>query len=113
MKEIKAIIQPHMKDPVFDALAQKEDLPGVTVESTSGWGRSKAADAEHPVESGPHRFAKKVKLEIVVRDEQLDELVDLIREKAHTGRPGDGKIFVYDVGDAVRIRTGERGSDAI
>jgi nitrogen regulatory protein PII len=113
MKEIKAIIQPHMKDQVFDALAGYDALPGVTAETTSGWGRSKAAHTDHPVDSGPHRFAKKVKIEIVVQDDQLEHIVELIREHAHTGKPGDGKIFIYDVADAVRIRTGERGDDAI
>ncbi|MFB6262877.1 MAG: P-II family nitrogen regulator [Bradymonadaceae bacterium] len=113
MKEIKAIIQPHMKPPVFDALAERDDLPGVTVEDTAGWGRSKAAHTDQPVEGGGHRFAKKTKLEIVVTDEMVDEIVALIRESAHTGQPGDGKIFVSDVDDAVRIRTGERGGAAI
>ncbi|MFB6350715.1 MAG: P-II family nitrogen regulator, partial [Bradymonadaceae bacterium] len=108
-----AYIQPHMESDVFDALAGVDDLPGVTVSEIAGWGRSKAADPEHPVGVGPHQFAKKTKLEIVVRDEMLDEIVELIRDHAQTGRPGDGKIFVSEVEQAVRIRTGERGSDAI
>lgn len=113
MKEVKAIIQPHMKEFVVDELAGMEDLPGVTVEKTMGWGRSKAAHTDHPVEAGPHQFAQKVKLEIVVRDDQVGELVELIRESAHTGEPGDGKIFVSNVEQAVRIRTNERGDEAL
>lgn len=113
MKEIKAIIQPHMKPEVFDALAERDDLPGVTVEDTAGWGRSKAAHTDQPVEGGGHRFAEKTELQIVVTDGMVDDIVELIRTHAHTGRPGDGKIFVSDVERAVRIRTGERGEEAI
>lgn len=113
MKEIKAIIQPFMQADVFEALAKCDDLPGVTVESTAGWGRSKAARADRTVEASGHRFAEKVKLEIVVEDDQVEEIVDIIEEHARTGKPGDGKIFVTDVDEAVRIRTGERGTEAI
>lgn len=113
MKEIKAFIQPYMKSDVLDALEQIDGLPGLTISEVSGWGRSRGAHTDSPVHFGPHRFAKKIKLELVVHDQLCDVIVDVIEQHARTGKPGDGKIFVYDVGNAVRIRTGERGDEAI
>lgn len=113
MKEIKAIIQPFMLPKVINALKMLENLPGVTVSEVKGFGKGRAEDAEHKVVEDFIEYAKKIKLEIVVPDHFADEVVNIICTNAHTGRPGDGKIFVYTVDDVVRIRTGELGKQAI
>jgi nitrogen regulatory protein PII len=109
MKEIKAIIQPYMLDNVCDALGQIEGLPGLTVSHVLGFGKARAAEAAEAVVEAGRSFAKKVKLEIVVKDEMAPLVVDVIARAAHTGKVGDGKIFVYEVLNVVQIRTGERG----
>ena len=113
MKEIKAIIQPFMLDKVLLALEQLGDLPGLTVSHVAGWGKARARNAKDVVDEGAHRFAKKVKLEIVVGDHLVDRVVATIEREAHGGNPGDGKIFVFEVVEAVKIRTGERGTAAL
>lgn len=113
MKEIKAIVQPFMLDRVLEALAGVEALPGLTVSHVQGWGKSRAADARNRSSPGGHDFAAKVKVEIVVADELAGTVVDVIALAARTGNVGDGKIFVIDVADAVKIRTGEHGEDAV
>jgi nitrogen regulatory protein P-II 1 len=113
MKEIKAIIQPHMLDQVLAALRDYRGLPGVTVSEVLGWGKSRAESASGTVREGGFAFAKKTKLEIVVADEIVEPIVDLITRAARTGRPGDGKIFIIDVNDSVKIRTGDRGVTAV
>ena len=105
MKEIKAYIRPHAVDAVVDLLEARSDAPGVTFSEVKGFG--------HPKGGGrPERLAR-VKLETVVPDSQAGHIVDMIAEAAHTGNFGDGKIFVSDVAEAVRIRTGERGTAAV
>ena len=113
MKEIKAIIQPFMLEKVLGALREHRGLPGVTVSEVIGWGKSRAEDAADKVRENGSAFARKTKLEIVVADEHLDAIVEVIARAARTGRPGDGKIFILDVLEAVKVRTGERGSDAL
>ena len=113
MKEVKAIIQPFMLEKVLDELREYSGLPGLTVSEVIGWGKSQAEDAGEIVSEGGSAFAKKTKLEIVVADEHLESIADIITRAAQTGRPGDGKIFIFDVLEAVKIRTGERGGDAI
>lgn len=113
MKEIKAIIQPFMLSKVIAALKQVKELPGVTVSEVKGFGRSRAVDAEDKVVDGSIEYAKKVKLEIVVPDTLVEEVIRTIQDKAHTGNPGDGKIFVESVEDVVRVSTGERGEEAV
>ena len=112
MKKIEAIIKPFKLDEVKDALNQI-GLKGITVLEAKGFGRQKGhtelyRGAEYVVD-----FLPKVKLEIIVRDEQVADVVETIEKAAKTGRIGDGKIFVLPVDEIVRIRTGERGSDAI
>lgn len=113
MKEIKAIIQPFMLERVLNALEAMEELPGVTVSQVLGWGRARGAGVAEPVHEAGHAFARKTKLEIVVPDEVVPRVVQSIVEAARTGRAGDGKIFVSDVEEVVKVRTGETGETAI
>ena len=113
MKEIKAIIQPFMLPQVIHGLKGLDGLPGITVSEVKGFGKSHADNAEHRVVEDSIGYAKKVKLEIVVPDDLAGRVVEIIRSKAHTGRVGDGKIFVLPVEDVIRIRTGETGAAAI
>ena len=112
MKKIEAIIKPFKLDEVKEAL-QDVGLQGITVIEAKGFGRQKGhtelyRGAEYVVD-----FLPKVKLEIVLPDDQVDNAVEAIRKAAQTGRIGDGKIFVSTVEEAIRIRTGETGTDAI
>jgi nitrogen regulatory protein PII len=108
MKEIKAVIRPSRFDAVLDALHEHLDLPGVTVSEVRGFGRT-VARSDNP-EDAPVQFgtAEMVKLECVVNDDDVDIVVGLIQQAAHTGNVGDGKIFVYDVERVVKVRTGAR-----
>lgn len=113
MKEIKAIIQPFMLDHVCEALRQIPDLPGITVSRVSGWGKSLAMEAKDTVEEGGCTFARKTKVEVVVPDALAGRVVAAIEKAAHTGNVGDGKIFVHELLEVVKIRTGERDEVAI
>ena len=113
MKEIKAIIQPFMLSKVIEALKEREDLPGVTVSEIKGFGKARGEGVEDKIVEDSIGYVEKVKLEIVVPDKIVDAVVDIISTHAHTGRAGDGKIFVYTVDEVVKIRTGERGEGAI
>lgn len=113
MKEVKAIIQPFMLNKVVDALMQIEGLPGLTVSEVRGFGKTKAEEATTKFVSSGFAYAVKTKLEIMVPDHMVDLVVDTIQKAAHTGRIGDGKIFVIDVEQAIKIRTGERGEMAL
>ena len=110
MKEIKAIVKTGMLDTVLDALMGIPDLPGVTVSGIEGFGRQRGGGDE---KEGQYAFVHKSRLEIVVPDRLVGRVVAAIREAAHTGQPGDGKVFVVDVVRAVRIRTGEEGDEAL
>jgi nitrogen regulatory protein P-II 1 len=112
MKKIEAIIKPFKLDDVRDALTQL-GIQGLTVVEVKGFGRQRGhtelyRGAEYIVD-----FLPKVKIELVVPDEKLDDTIKAIQESASTGKIGDGKIFVYPVDEAIRIRTGERGEDAL
>lgn len=112
MKKIEAIIKPFKLDEVKDAL-QEIDVQGITVSEVKGYGRQKGhtelyRGAEYIVD-----FVPKIKLETVVEDERVEQVIEAIVQTAHTGKIGDGKIFVSPIDDAIRIRTGERGEDAI
>lgn len=112
MKKIEAIIKPFKLDEVKDAL-HEVGIRGITVIEAKGFGRQKGhtelyRGAEYVVD-----FLPKVKLEVVIEDHQLDRAVEAIQQAAHTGRIGDGKIFVSAVDDVIRIRTGERGAEAV
>ena len=112
MKKIEAIIKPFKLDDVKEAL-QEVGLQGITVTEAKGFGRQKGhtelyRGAEYVVD-----FLPKVKIELVIEDSMLEQAIDAIKQAAHTGRIGDGKIFILPVEDAIRVRTGETGSDAI
>jgi len=112
MKKVEAIIKPFKLDEVKDKL-NEIGVRGITVSEVKGFGRQKGhtelyRGAEYVVD-----FLPKIKMEIVVSDDQVEDVVDTILKTAQTGRIGDGKIFITNLQDTVRIRTGERGEDAI
>ena len=112
MKKVEAVIKPFKLDDVKDALADA-GVSGLTVSEVKGFGRQKGhtelyRGAEYVVD-----FLPKVKVEVVVEDDQVERVVEAIELAARTGRIGDGKIFVIPIEQAVRIRTGDRGQDAI
>jgi nitrogen regulatory protein P-II 2 len=112
MKLVTAVIKPFKLDEVREALA-KVGVQGITVTEVKGFGRQKGhtelyRGAEYVVD-----FLPKVKLEIAIKSELLDQVMEAIEKAAHTGKIGDGKIFVYDLQQVVRIRTGETGAAAI
>ena len=112
MKKIEAVIKPFKLDEVKEAL-QEVGLKGMTVTEVKGFGRQKGhtelyRGAEYVVD-----FLPKVKIELVVDDSLVDRALEAIQQAAKTDRIGDGKIFVSNVDDAIRIRTGERGTDAL
>jgi len=112
MKKIEAIIKPFKLDDVKEALNEM-GIQGMTISEVKGYGRQKGhkeiyRGAEYVVD-----FIPKIKIEIVVEAGRANEVVDTIREAANTGKIGDGKIFVFSVEQAVRVRTGEKGKDAI
>ena len=112
MKKIEAIIKPFKLDEVKEALNEL-GLKGMTVLEAKGFGRQKGhtelyRGAEYVVD-----FLPKVKIEVIVDDNMVERAIEAIQQAAKTGRIGDGKIFVSNVEEAIRIRTGERGADAI
>jgi len=112
MKKIEAVIKPFKLDEVKDEL-NNIGVMGLTVSEVKGYGRQKGhtelyRGAEYAVD-----FLPKIKIELIVNDDIVDSVIDVIKKKAHTGRIGDGKIFVSSVEEIVRIRTGETGKKAI
>jgi nitrogen regulatory protein P-II 1 len=112
MKKIEAVVKPFKLDEVREALAEV-GVTGLTVTEVKGFGRQKGhtelyRGAEYVVD-----FLPKVKIEIVLEDNQVERAVEAIQQAARTGRIGDGKIFVSTVEEVIRIRTGERGPDAL
>jgi nitrogen regulatory protein P-II 1 len=112
MKKIEAIIKPFKLDEVKEALS-KEGVQGMTISEVKGFGRQKGhtelyRGAEYVVD-----FLPKIKIEVLVPDEQAASVVETIIQAARTGRIGDGKIFILPVEEAIRIRTGERGDEAV
>ena len=112
MKKIEAVIKPFKLDDVKDAL-HEIGVSGITVTEVKGFGRQKGhtelyRGAEYVID-----FLPKVKVEVVVEDVLVENVIEAITQAARTGRIGDGKIFVIPIDEAVRIRTGDRGADAI
>jgi len=112
MKLVTAIIKPFKLDDVRETLSEI-DVKGITVTEVKGFGRQKGhtelyRGAEYVVD-----FLPKVKIEVAVSDEMADQVIEAITKAANTGKIGDGKIFVYDLSQAIRIRTGETGDEAL
>ncbi len=112
MKKIEAYIRPERLEDIKIVL-EKYRLNGMSIMQIMGFGNQKGWKEIVRGTEVDYNFLQKIKIELVVLDEQVEQVVDSIVETSHTGEYGDGKIFIYDVADAVRIRTRERGEDAI
>jgi nitrogen regulatory protein PII len=112
MKKIEAIIRPFRIDDVREALAEI-GVKGMTLTEVKGYGRQKGHTELYRGSEYQIDFLPKLKIEVVVADRMAETVVDTIIKAAKTGQVGDGKIFIYDVEDAVRVRTGESGEDAL
>jgi len=112
MKKIEAIIKPFKLDEVKDVLAEV-GVQGMTITEVKGFGRTGGKQEVYRGSAYVVDFVPKIKVEVVVADRLVADVIDAIERTARTGRIGDGKIFVTSVEEAVRIRTGERGEDAI
>ncbi len=112
MKKIEAYIRPEKLEDVKDMVIALS-LHGLSVTQVMGCGKQKGWTFSDGAKAPDCNLLPKIKIELVVPDERTEEVVDRMMETARTGAPGDGKIFISDIGDAVRIRTGERGVPAI
>jgi nitrogen regulatory protein PII len=112
MKKIEAIIRPFKLEEVKEALVE-EGIRGLTISEVRGYGRQKGHTETYRGSEYRIEFVPKIKIEVVVEDSKAEKVVDAILKTAKTGQVGDGKIFIYNVEDVVRIRTGESGKDAL
>lgn len=112
MKKIEAIIRPHLLENVKDAL-QTIGVQGMTLSEVRGFGRQKGHTEVYRGSEYKVEFVPKIKLELVLDDEVAETAIEAISKTARTGKFGDGKIFVFNVDDAIRIRTGEHGEQAV
>ena len=112
MKMIMAVIKPFKLEEVHQALLNI-GIEGMTVTEVKGFGRQRATTEVYRGASYTVKFLPRLKIEIAVQDEDEKRVIDAIKDAAVTGRIGDGKIFVYDITNTVRIRTGEAGADAL
>ena len=112
MKMITAIIKPHKLDEVREALTPL-GVAGMTVTEVKGFGRQKGQTEIYRGAEYEVSFLPKVKVEVAVGDDMVEAVVEAIQKSAHTGKIGDGKIFVADLGQAIRIRTGETDAEAL
>jgi len=112
MKKIEAIIRPHLLESVKDAL-QTLGVQGMTISEVKGFGRQKGHTEVYRGSEYKVEFVPKLKIEVILDDEIVESAIDSIIETARTGKFGDGKIFVFPVDEAIRIRTGEHGANAV
>ena len=112
MKKIEAIIRPHKLDEVQDALSEA-GYPGLTVSEVRGYGRQKGHKEIYRGTEYNINFVPKLKIELICSDDRAEAALEIIIKTSKTGEVGDGKIFVYNVSDAIRIRTGESGESAL
>lgn len=113
MKEIKAYIKPHKLSEITMALHKIEGLSGMSVVDVKGFGRISGGNVHHKAVDDLIDFVPHVKIEIICRDDMVEEVISVIERTAHTGLRGDGKICVSNIETVVRIETGERGETAI
>jgi len=112
LKKIEAIIRPFKLEDVKEAIAE-EGVHGLTISEVRGYGRQKGHTETYRGSEYQIEFVPKIKIEIVVKSSILDKVVDAILKTAKTGQVGDGKIFIYDIADVIRIRTDESGEQAL
>jgi len=112
MKKIEAVIRPFKLDEVKEALVE-EGVRGLTISEIRGYGRQKGHTETYRGSEYRIEFIPKIKIEVIVEDSKLENVVDAILRTAKTGQVGDGKIFIYDVQEVIRIRTEESGKDAL
>ena len=112
MKKVEAIIRPSKLEEIKSALA-KFDINGLTITQVMGCGKQKGKTEIYRGAIFELKLLQKLKIEIITSDKNVDEIIKIISETAKTGEIGDGKIFVYNIEDVIRIRTGERGDTAI
>ena len=112
MKMVVAVVKHFKLDDVKEALADA-GIQGMTITEVKGFGRQKGRVEIYRGSSYEVRFIPKLKIEVAVSDDRVEEMINIIQKAAHTGEIGDGKIFTYDLKDVVRIRTGERGESAL
>ncbi len=112
MKKVEAIIRPHLLDAVKAAL-QEVDVVGMTISEVQGYGRQRGHTEAYRGAEYQIKFVPKIKIEVIIPDDIDDFVVNAILRSAHTGKFGDGKIFVVPIDDVIRIRTEERGEAAI
>jgi nitrogen regulatory protein PII len=112
MKKIEAIIRPHLLESVKDAL-QALGVQGLTISEVKGFGRQKGHTEVYRGSEYKVEFVPKLKLEVVLDDELAEQAVEAVIKTARTGKFGDGKIFIFPVDEAIRIRTGEHGINAV
>jgi nitrogen regulatory protein P-II 1 len=112
MKKIEAIIRPHLLESVKDAL-QTLGVQGMTISEVKGFGRQKGHTEVYRGSEYKVEFVPKLKIEVILDDEVVEGAIDSIIKTARTGKFGDGKIFVFPVEEAIRIRTGEHGENAV
>jgi len=112
MKKIEAVIRPFKLDEVKEALVE-EGIRGLTISEVRGYGRQKGHTETYRGSEYRIEFIPKIKIEIVVEDKQVEKVVDAILKTAKTGQVGDGKIFIFNVSEVIRIRTDESGKEAL
>jgi nitrogen regulatory protein PII len=112
MKKVEAVIRPFKLDEVKEALVE-EGVRGLTITEVRGYGRQKGHTETYRGSEYRIEFVPKIKVEVVIQDNQLDKVIDAILRTAKTGQVGDGKIFISDVSDVIRIRTEESGAAAL
>ena len=112
MKKIEAIIKPLKLSEVKDAL-QEIELAGMTILDVKGFGRQRGQEGINSEQDYSDEFLAKIKIEVIVEDSIAEKAIQSIRKAAYSGKIGDGKIFVSNVEEVMRIRTGEKGSDAV
>ncbi len=113
MKKIEAIIKPFKIDDVLQGLSEAGIICGMTVSEVRGFGRQKGFVEIYRGREYEIRFLPKLKIEIVLSDELVEKAISVITERARTGEVGDGKIFIFNLEDAIRIRTGQKGEEAL